>query len=70
MSTLTQVSESVVFKAKPESLSAEWTAMDAESTGSISFGGGEGAEVLNKIVGIAQARHDHPAPGARARGRP
>jgi hypothetical protein len=49
------VSASVEFTATTASLSAEWTAMNAPATGSISFGGGDDATTMNKIMNIVQA---------------
>ena len=49
------VSDTIEFTATADALSAEWTAMNAEASGSISFGGGANAATLNKIVGITQA---------------
>ena len=52
---LVSVSPTVSFRGAPDSLTAQWTAMSAEATGSISFGGGASAALLNKIAGITQA---------------
>jgi hypothetical protein len=49
------VSDSVVFDPSPSSVRAEWTTTNAEATGSIAFGGGKDAEMLNEIRGIVQA---------------
>jgi hypothetical protein len=49
------VSATVEFVASPAALLAEWTAMNAEASGTIAFGGGANADTLNKIVGITQA---------------
>jgi alpha-L-rhamnosidase len=52
---IVSVSDTVTFDAKPESVAAKWTAMNAEATGSISFGGGKASALLNQIVAMVQA---------------
>ena len=49
------VSDSVTFEPKLGSLTAEWTAIDAEATGMVSFGGGADATLMNQLLAMTQA---------------
>lgn len=43
-----------MFVAEPASLDAQWTAMNADATGAISFGGHAGSGLLNQIMSMVQ----------------
>eukprot|EP01047_Picozoa_sp_COSAG01_P014847 COSAG01_NODE_732_length_13996_cov_33.626322_15_plen_580_part_00 len=52
---IVSVSDTVTFAPTMDAVIPQWTAVNAEATGAIKFGGGKDSTMLNKIVGIAQA---------------
>jgi hypothetical protein len=52
---IVSVSDTVTFSGALDAVTPEWTTINAEATGSIAFGGGQDAEMLNKIASITQA---------------
>jgi len=52
---IVSVSETVTFEPKLESLTAQWTAINAEPTGMVEFGGGTDSALLNQLIAMTQA---------------